>query len=177
MIYAMDQIEDRKNPGRRRFLTSAAVAAAAGSGAGCGRANSSWRFFSEEEGDTLMALCEQFIPGDQDAGAGWARTAYFIDRQMFLRYRELRGVYGQGLLALDGFSRARFQRRFVELPAGDQTALLTEFEKREPAFFNLVLLHTMQGFYGNPRHGGNRDAVSWRMLGVPEPPVRGRRKG
>jgi gluconate 2-dehydrogenase gamma chain len=32
----------------------------------------------------------------------------------------------------------------------------------------------MQGFYGDPRHGGNRDRVSWKMLGVPYPPVRGR---
>ena len=38
----------------------------------------------------------------------------------------------------------------------------------------MVVAHTMQGFYGSPRHGGNREAMSWRMLGVPDPPVRGR---
>ena len=32
----------------------------------------------------------------------------------------------------------------------------------------------MMGFYGDPRHGGNKDRVSWRMLGVPDPPIRGR---
>jgi len=32
----------------------------------------------------------------------------------------------------------------------------------------------MQGYYGSPRHGGNRDAISWRMLGLDEPPLRGR---
>jgi hypothetical protein len=47
-------------------------------------------------------------------------------------------------------------------------------ERDDGAFFELVLNHTMQSFYGSPRHGGNRDAVSWRMLGVPDPPVRGR---
>jgi len=40
--------------------------------------------------------------------------------------------------------------------------------------FEMVLAHTMQGFYGSPRHGGNRDYVSWTMLGVPPMPVRGR---
>jgi len=30
------------------------------------------------------------------------------------------------------------------------------------------------GFYGDPRHGGNKDRVSWRMLGVADPPIRGR---
>ncbi len=38
----------------------------------------------------------------------------------------------------------------------------------------MVLAHTMQGFYGSPRHGGNRDYASWRMLRVPASPVRGR---
>ena len=32
----------------------------------------------------------------------------------------------------------------------------------------------MQGFYGDPRHGGNRDRVSWKMVGLPYPPLRGR---
>jgi len=39
-----------------------------------------------------------------------------------------------------------------------------------------VVSHTMQGYYGDPRHGGNRDAVSWTMLGVPASPIRGRAK-
>ncbi len=38
----------------------------------------------------------------------------------------------------------------------------------------MVLDHCMQGFYGSPRHGGNKDYASWRMLGVPVSPVRGR---
>ena len=42
------------------------------------------------------------------------------------------------------------------------------------AFFDLAVTHAMQGFYGSPRHGGNRDFASWRMLGVPVSPVRGR---
>lgn len=173
----MDQQEERKGGGRRRFLTCAAAAAAAGGGAGCGRANSSWRFFNEDEGDTLTALCEQIIPADRDPGAGWAQTAHYIDRQMLLRFRQFGKVYRGGLAALDRGSHARHGKRFVELSTGDQTALLTEFEKQQPVFFSLAVTHTMQGFYGNPRHGGNRDAVSWHMLGIPEPPVRGRRKG
>jgi gluconate 2-dehydrogenase gamma chain len=40
-------------------------------------------------------------------------------------------------------------------------------------FFSLILSHTMQGFYGDPRHGGNRGRVSWKMLNLPYPPIRG----
>ena len=38
----------------------------------------------------------------------------------------------------------------------------------------LFMWITRQGFYGDPRHGGNRDAASWKMLALPFPPVRGR---
>lgn len=41
-------------------------------------------------------------------------------------------------------------------------------------FFGLLVDQTMQGFYGDPRHGGNREGASWKMLGVPYPPIRGR---
>ncbi|HSD65542.1 MAG TPA: gluconate 2-dehydrogenase subunit 3 family protein, partial [Vicinamibacteria bacterium] len=66
-----------------------------------------------------------------------------------------------------------------------QTALLQDVEKGaiedtdwagvEPtAFFALLRSHAMMSFYGDPRHGGNKNRVSWKMLGVPDPPIRGR---
>jgi hypothetical protein len=36
---------------------------------------------------------------------------------------------------------------------------------RAQAFFEMLLSHTMEGYYGDPRHGGNRDHVSgWAFL-------------
>jgi gluconate 2-dehydrogenase gamma chain len=52
--------------------------------------------------------------------------------------------------------------------------VVSAIEQQHPDFFNLVRSHTLQGYYGSPRHGGNRNAVSWRMLGLDEPPLRGR---
>ena len=34
------------------------------------------------------------------------------------------------------------------------------------SFFALVIDHTMQGFYGSPQYGGNRDEASWKMLAI-----------
>jgi gluconate 2-dehydrogenase gamma chain len=34
------------------------------------------------------------------------------------------------------------------------------------SFFEMLIDHTMQGFYGSPAHGGNRDGASWKMLGI-----------
>jgi len=71
------------------------------------------------------------------------------------------------------------------MPFDVQTGVLQDVERGQveavdwtgvdPAdFFGLARDHTMMGFYGDPRHGGNHDRLSWKMLGVPDPPIRGR---
>ena len=75
---------------------------------------------------------------------------------------------------MDAASRKHFGKPFVELAFERQTELLAEVENNDNQFFDLIRTHTMQGFYGDPRHGGNRGGVSWKMLGLPDPPVRGR---
>ena len=62
----------------------------------------------------------------------------------------------------------------AQASAQQQFEIVSAIEKDNKTFFDLVRAHTMQGYYGTPRHGGNRDAVSWRMLGLDEPPLRGR---
>jgi len=144
-----------------------------------------WRFFTVEEARTVEAMCEQIIPADHDPGAAWAGVVRFIDRQLAGFLKAHRKTYRQGIAALDKTSRLLHGAPFAALPAGKQGAILTALEKNKvpgeawqgasaKAFFDLVVAHTMQGFYGDPRHGGNRDRVSWQMLGVPSTPVRGR---
>jgi hypothetical protein len=35
------------------------------------------------------------------------------------------------------------------------------------AFFTLVLGHTLQGTFGDPHYGGNRNFIGWDLLGYP----------
>lgn len=160
---------------RRKFLKVAA-AAAAGGAVGCGGPRSPWRFLSPPEAETLAALCDQIIPPDDYPGAAQAGVVVFIDRQLIGHYNEFQQVYRQGLRAVEERSATLHGKPFTALSFGEQTELAAALEKDEEQrpFFNLVLTHTMQGYYGSPRHGGNRHAVSWKMLGVPDPPVRGR---
>lgn len=144
---------------RRRFLLAAAAVSAS-----CRRAPDSWRFFTAAEALTVAAICERIIPADQDPGAAWAGVVTFIDRQLATRQRGLRKTYREGL--------ARLGSGFAELPPARQIQILQSIEKDR--FFQLLLAHTMQGFYGDPRHGGNRDGISYRMLGLTYPPIRGR---
>jgi gluconate 2-dehydrogenase gamma chain len=161
----------KRRKSRRRFLAAASGAMVALTGCGAARP---WRFFTAEEAETVIALCEQIIPADQDPGATDAGVINYIDRHLMGHFRRFQPVYREGLARLNELCRQRHGRRFAELKFEEQTAVLESLTGDLKKFFDLVIDHTMQGFYGDPRHGGNRDAVSWRMLGVPLIPVRGR---
>jgi len=158
---------------RRRFLGGALAAAAAGA-SGCSRGAEPYRFFTAEEASTLDALCEQIIPTDQDPGARDAGVLEFIDRQIVRHLRRHKRAYRDGLQAVDSLSRGRHGKSYAGLSSGQQAALLPEIEKVQGAFFELVVSHALMGFYGSPRHGGNREGASWKMLGLPRAQVRGR---
>jgi gluconate 2-dehydrogenase gamma chain len=159
------------NINRRRFLQNTAAAAAAFTAA-CSASRQRGRFLGESELATLEAICEQIIPADQDPGAAWAGAVKYIDRQLAGFYREYRQIYRSGIAEADRRAGGSFARAARE----KQLEILKGMEKDEKTkdFFSLAVSHTMQGFYGNPRHGGNRDCCSWRMLGVTVSPVRGR---
>lgn len=171
---------------RREFLEVAlAAAAASGVGVACGRNGTPWRFFSIDEAQTLAAISDQIIPPDQDPGASWAGVVNYIDRQLCGPFANLQDAYRRGLAAVNQSSRLAYGKKFIDMDSTQQIELLQRFEQRRvpeaiwqgtssSEFFSMVIDHTMQGYYGDPRHGGNRDAMSWKMLGLPYPPIRGR---
>lgn len=122
------------------------------------------------------AVCEVFIPADRDPGAKAAGVVHYIDIQLTKAFRRHQQTYRKGLADVDSTSRAQFGKPFVELSADQQTEVLRTVEQHAKPFFELILAHTRQGFYGDPRHGGNRDRASWKMVGLPYPPLRGRQQ-
>ena len=161
---------------RRKFLRIAGTATACGALVSCGRENTPWRFLTAAEGRTLGAICERIVPTDQTPGAAWAGVVNFIDRQLMGPYRRQQAAYRTGLVEIDQAAGRQFGKDFASLDARQQTAFLESLAGGAQRFFSTVIAHTMQGYYGDPRHGGNRDAVSWRMLGVPVIPIRGRNR-
>ncbi len=170
---------------RRAFLQAAAAAAAAAGVTGCSRNRTPWRFFSVEEARALAAMADQIIPPDQDPGASWAGVVNYIDRQLCGPYKNLQSTYRLGLAGIDQSSRTLHGKLFADLDSARQIELLQQLENGKAQgpiwkqissseFFSTVVDHTMQGFYGDPRHGGNREGVSWKMLDLPYPPIRGR---
>ena len=50
------------------------------------------------------------------------------------------------------------------LPTAQQVELLKAIEKTE--FFQQMRRHTILGFFGDPKYGGNRDMAGWKLIGV-----------
>jgi len=134
----------------------------------------SWDSLNDVQARTLAAICDQIVPADDFPSASQAGVLTYIDRQLARHYRRNRNNYRDGLEQADAISRKRFGRDLAELAPQQQFELVSDISHQNPEFFNLVRSHTLEGYYGAPRHGGNRDAVSWRMLGMDEPPLSGR---
>lgn len=169
---------------RRDFLKTSTAAAAA-TAVACGAPAGRWRALTDAEARTLAAACDQIVPPDDVPGAAQAGVVAFIDRQLATREKDQLDTWQRGVRGLDAAALQRAGLAFAELPFEEQTELLKDvaagrvpaaaWEGLDPqAFFDRLVRYTMMGFYGDPRHGGNRDRVSWRMLGLPDPPVRGR---
>jgi gluconate 2-dehydrogenase gamma chain len=165
----------RSKLGRRAFL-GAGLTAAAGSTIGCSRSQGAgdWRWFTPAEAQTVDAICVQLIPADQDPGAKQAGVVNYIDLQLSKRFKKHQAVYRRGIAEVDTTSRAKFGKRFVELTGERQVEVLNAVEESSRTFFDLIVTHARQGYYGDPRHGGNRNMVSWKMVGLAFPQVRGR---
>lgn len=128
-----------------------------------------YKTLTEAEAIIVIALTEAIIPADKDPGAKEAGVVHFIDTQLAGPHKRHLKRYRMELPRLDEACRAATGKSIAALKLAERTSFLERVDKGEipgSAFFQLVIDHTMQGFYGAPRHGGNRNATSWRMMGI-----------
>ena len=152
----------------------------------CLKQTSPYRFFTPEEATCVIALSEQIIPEDEyGGGATEAGVIHYIDRQLVAVFDYDQVVYQQGLAALQESCLDMYGKRFESLDRETRINTMQMMEtgempeecwgELEPGrFFSLVISHTMQGFYGAPRHGGNKNYMSYKMMGLDYPLVVGR---
>jgi gluconate 2-dehydrogenase gamma chain len=133
-----------------------------------------WESFTQTQARTLAVLCDQIVPPDEFPGATQAGVLTYIDRQLARHYSAHQDAYRDGIAQTDTMCRGQFGHSLPDASPAQQFEIAAALEKHNPAFFELVRKHTLEGFYGSPRHGGNRDGASWRMLGLAEPPLLGR---
>ncbi|MGO8717879.1 MAG: gluconate 2-dehydrogenase subunit 3 family protein [Acidobacteriaceae bacterium] len=143
--------------------------------AGCAsRKRGNWEFLGEDEAKTLAAICDQIVPADDFPSASQVGVLTYIDRQLTRHFRRYQKTYRDGLEQANLNSRKRFGKDVTAVSSTKQLQIVSAIEQFDPEFFDLLRSHTLEGYYGSPRHGGNRNAVSWHMLGLDVPPIRGR---
>lgn len=174
---------------RREFMQLAAVGASAVSIiAGCNTPPRSGRLVLEDnEASLLGAIAEQIIPTDDWPGGRDAGVVTFIDRQLAGPYQRFRQIYREGLAGITAICQKRSRKRFEELSWDEQTSFLKEMESGKldegpwnngfgKRFFEMVRSHSLQGYYGSPRHGGNKNYISYKMIGLDYPQVVGQNR-
>ena len=163
---------------RRNFTKTAFLASGVCFFPGCAikSDNPEFLFFNDSEVKTIVALCNQIIPADDDfGGATDAEVVYYIDRQLSTYFKYDSSLYRQSIIKLQTFSLKKFNKIFSDLESEKQISVMKMMEKNKldnqkwnnsSVFFNKIRLHTMQGFYGSPIHGGNKKFLSFDILNI-----------
>lgn len=127
----------------------------------------------------LEAIAEQIIPADQEPGAREAGVVHYLDNVLAGYQSEKLPLYAAGLEGTEQTSHLLFGRDFVKLSFDQQTTVLKSLEQgtaqgevwrsvSSQEFFAMVWGHVLEGFYGPPEQGGNKNYASWKMVGFPE---------
>ncbi len=114
----------------------------------------------------IEAIACQILPDDDTPGAKQAGVIYFIDGALAGYDQDQRELYTRGLAETQARRAAMFpgSSSIAGLANGQQIALLQAIEKTD--FFRQVRRHTVLGFFGHPKYGGNRGMAGWKLIGV-----------
>jgi gluconate 2-dehydrogenase gamma chain len=85
-------------------------------------------------------------------------------------------IYRRGLAFLDAYTQSEFESNFLDLTEEQQDQVLTAMDEdtatgfegpSAKAFFTQLRNDTIEGMFGDPMYGGNRDLVGWKLIGYP----------
>ncbi len=175
-----------KSFSRRSFIRISAAGAGCLYLTGCySSPTPEYIILTSKEAALLDALADQIIPPDDFAGGKEAGVTNYIDKQLFGFFSGQADMYRKCLSALNKTSLEVYGKEFTELPNEKQFEYLRDIQTGKynkedwggytaSSFFGTLRAHCMQGYYGSPRHGGNRNYVSYRMMNLDYPLIMGR---
>ncbi len=137
---------------------------------------------TELQRQTLAAVVARILPsgstlGAGEAGAVEAGVAEACEKALSDRFLQpSRPYFEHGLDHLQAAARARYDLDFGACSPRRQDALLraleTDTDWRLRLFLPMSIRLALEGFLGDPVHGGNRGGVGWRFLGLDAGAVR-----
>jgi gluconate 2-dehydrogenase gamma chain len=122
---------------------------------------------------------------DRQLAGPYGRAARWYMRGPFRKGKSSQGyqapytpaqLYRAGIRALDNHIGARFRgKSFSQLKPEQQDSILHALDSgkldldKVPAkeFFSFLHENTIEGFFSDPIHGGNRNMVGWKLIGYP----------
>ena len=84
-------------------------------------------------------------------------------------------IYREAIREINAHCSKAHAKVFSFLTAEQQDAVLRDLEAGRielqalsaKVFFEFLLKNTVEGFFSDPVHGGNRDKIGWRLIGFP----------
>jgi gluconate 2-dehydrogenase gamma chain len=130
----------------------------------------------------VVTFVDRQLAGAWGGGAKMYRAGPFrkakpeYGYQLSLTPREF---FAAGIAATNEWTRAARGKDFDRLSAKDREQALKDLEQGKAQltgadgkqFFEALLSITMEGFFADPIYGGNKDKVSWKMVGFPGLPA------
>jgi gluconate 2-dehydrogenase gamma chain len=133
--------------------------------------------FDARQYATMRAVVECMIPADEAPGGLMAGVDHYLIRLLQGDAAGLLPTYQLACDALQQEAEIRFNQSFADLDQAQATSVLQAVERNElqavwrvdaPAWVAMCAEHCAEGFYADPRQGGNHNMVAWHMIGFEE---------
>jgi gluconate 2-dehydrogenase gamma chain len=126
---------------------------------------------------TLEAFIDRLIPSDENGpGAVAAGAQNYIDIQLAGYLSTEKDTFIAGLEAVDAYARRAHGAPLAELSSEQRDAALTAIDTNRAeglpggrAFFNRARRLTLEGMFGDPYYGGNKNFAGWDLIKYPGP--------
>lgn len=130
----------------------------------------------------LVTYIDRQLAGAWGNGARMYRNGPFFQGKPEYGYQlslTPREFFAAGIQAANVWTTKTYGKTFDRLSPTDREAALTAMEQGKAEFvgfdgkqfFEALLQSAMEGFFADPMYGGNRNKISWKMVGYPGLPA------
>jgi hypothetical protein len=125
---------------------------------------------SGDEAREIIAIAARILPTTDTPGATEAGAVYFFDTAFSTFFASMAGPARQMLAGFQAGVAERYPgaQVFSDLDEADQDEYLASIESTP--FFQGARFMTLAGVFGMSMHGGNRDDIGWKLVGMDGPP-------
>jgi gluconate 2-dehydrogenase gamma chain len=125
----------------------------------------------------LAAFVDRLIPKDElGPSASESGVPEYISRSLADYLAGEKAAFIEGLESTDAFARRSQDKAFIDLTPEKQDTVLMALDNGSAdgfpnarAFFNRARRLTLEGMFGDPYYGGNKNFAGWDLIKYPGP--------